>query len=298
MSDFNSEIIKEFRANEGRVGGMFEGAPLLLLTTTGARSGRPHTNPAVYAEDAGRLLIFASNNGQPTTPAWLHNLRANPAVTVERGTTRFAAVATEITGPERDRLYAEQSDRDPAFKAYQAATTRTIQVVALVPARVGAATAQLREIHAGLRRQLADLRTAVDAYIDGTGDRPTIDGDHPIPVADLRAHCLSFCDALHAHHAREDTVLPRLAEQFPDLAPALNRLQQEHLQVAALNTELTTLVSELTPDHRPHPPHPPDPPHRSPRIPLHLRRTPPRPSSKPHPLTRTPPRRRPRSATA
>ncbi|HET6296730.1 MAG TPA: nitroreductase/quinone reductase family protein, partial [Kribbella sp.] len=133
MSDYNSEIIKEFRANEGRVGGMFEGALLLLLTTTGTRSGRPHTNPTVYAEDASRLIIFASNNGQPTTPAWLHNLRANPAVTVERGTTRYAAVATELTGPERDRLYAEQSDRDPAFKAYQAATTRIIQVVALVP---------------------------------------------------------------------------------------------------------------------------------------------------------------------
>lgn len=257
MSDFNREIIEEFRANEGRVGGMFEGAPLLLLTTIGARSGRSHTNPAVYAEDAGRLIIFASNAGQPTSPAWLHNLRANPAVTVERGTTRFDAIATEITGSERDRLYAEQSDRDPAFKAYQAGTTRTIQVVALTPAstaqtdpaspetstatdRVGAATAQLREIHAGLRSQLADLRTAVDAYIDGTGDRP-------IMVADLRTHCLSFCDALHAHHAREDTVLARLAEQFPDLAPALNRLQQEHVQVAALNTELTNLVSQLTP---------------------------------------------------
>ena len=273
MSDYNSEIIKEFLANEGRVGGMFEGALLLLLTTTGTRSGRPHTNPTVYAEDAGRLIIFASNNGQPTTPAWLHNLRANPAVTVERGTTRYAAVATELTGPERDRLYAEQSDRDPAFKAYQAATTRTIQVVALVPesvaqavtpssantrgntaedpTRVGAATAQLREIHAGLRRQLADLRTAVDAYIDGTGDRPIIDGDHSIPIADLRAHCVSFCDALHAHHAREDTVLPRLAEQFPDLAPALNRLQQEHIQVAALNTELTSLVTQLSPETAP-----------------------------------------------
>lgn len=135
MSDFNRSIIDEFRANDGQVGGMFEGAPLLLLTTIGARSRRPHTTPAVYAEDAGRLIVFASNAGQPTSPAWLHNLRSNPTVTVERGPDRFEAVATELTGSERDRLYAEQAQRDPAFAAYQAGTDRLIQVVALVPAR-------------------------------------------------------------------------------------------------------------------------------------------------------------------
>lgn len=135
MSDFNRSIIDEFRANDGQVGGMFEEAPLLLLTTTGARSRRPHTTPAVYAEDAGRLIVFASNAGQPTSPAWLYNLRSNPTVTVERGPDRFEAVATELTGSERDRLYAEQAQRDPAFAAYQAGTDRLIQVVALVPAR-------------------------------------------------------------------------------------------------------------------------------------------------------------------
>jgi deazaflavin-dependent oxidoreductase (nitroreductase family) len=143
--DPNREIVEEFRANAGRVttalGGMFRDARLLLLTTTGACSGRPHTTPAAYAEDAGRLIIFASNAGRPQTPAWLHNLRANPTVTVEVGDIRYDAIATEITGAERDRLYDEQAARDPAFATYQQNTSRVIQVVALTPARVGAATA-------------------------------------------------------------------------------------------------------------------------------------------------------------
>ena len=139
MTDVNRSIIEEFRANEGRVGGMFEGAPLVLLTTTGARSGRPHTTPAVYAEDAGRLIVFASNAGKPTSPAWLHNLRATPTITVERGTERFQATATEVTGSERDRLYSEQARRNPAFATYQANTTRLIEVVALAPTQLGSA---------------------------------------------------------------------------------------------------------------------------------------------------------------
>ena len=131
MSDYNRPVIDEFRANGGQVGGLFEGAPLLLLTTTGARSGQPHTTPAVYAEDAGRLIVFATNAGSSTAPAWLHNLRAHPTVAVELGTARGEATATEITGPERDRLYADQARRDPAFQAYQDGTSRLIQVVAL-----------------------------------------------------------------------------------------------------------------------------------------------------------------------
>lgn len=236
MSDFNRNIIEEFRANDGQVGGMFEGAPLLLLTTTGARSGRPHTTPAVYAEDAGRLIVFASNAGQPTTPAWLHNLRSTPTVTVERGTDRFEAVATELTGAERDRLYAEQARRDPAFAAYQAGTDRRIQVVAIVPARLGAAAAQLRQIHAGLRQELAAVRAAVDDYLAGPAPRPTVD---------LRRHCLSFCTALHAHHNREDGVFPRLAGDFPELRPALDRLSREHEVVSELNEKITKLVTDL-----------------------------------------------------
>ena len=243
MSDFNRSIIEEFRANDGRVGGMFEGAPLLLLTTTGARSGGPHTTPAAYAEDAGRLVVFASNAGSPTSPAWLHNLRANPAVTIERGTDRYEAIATELTGAERDRLYAEQAARNPAFAAYQAGTDRLIQVVALVPARVGAATAQLKQIHDGLRKELAAVRQAVDAYLDGGVS--AVDGTALRPTADLRLHCLSYCEALHAHHNREDGVFHRLASDFPELKPALDRLAREHEVVAELNDQITGLLNNL-----------------------------------------------------
>jgi deazaflavin-dependent oxidoreductase (nitroreductase family) len=241
--DVNRDIIDEFRANSGRVatayGGMFKDANLLLLTTTGARSGRPHTTPAAYAEDAGRLIIFASNSGKPTAPAWLHNLRKTPAVAVEVGDTKYDAVATEIIGAERDRLYADQATRDPAFAAYQQNTSRVIQVVALTPARVGAAAAQLKEIHVGLRKQLDDTLEAVDAYLAGEADLPR-------STADLQRHCISFCGALHAHHTREDGVFPRLAADLPELKPAVDRLARQHEAVAALNTQLTNTLDRLT----------------------------------------------------
>ncbi|WP_433290194.1 nitroreductase/quinone reductase family protein [Pseudonocardia sp. CA-142604] len=241
--DPNREVIDEFRANSGRVpaalGGMFKDANLLLLTTTGARSGRPSTTPIAFAEDAGRLIIFATNAGRPQSPAWLHNLRANPTVTVEIGDTRYDALATEVTGAERDRLYDEQATREPAFAAYQQNTSRVIQVVALTPARVGAATAQLKEIHAGLRKQLDDTLTAVDTYLAGNGRLPD-------SANELQRHCLSFCGALHAHHSREGGVFPRLAADFPELKPALDHLTREHEAVAALNVQITETLALLT----------------------------------------------------
>jgi deazaflavin-dependent oxidoreductase (nitroreductase family) len=92
--NFNQQIIEEFRTNEGRVGGMFEGAPLLLLTTTGAQSGRPRIAPLAYSTDNGRLVVIASKGGAPTNPDWYHNVRAHPEVTVEVGTERFPARAS------------------------------------------------------------------------------------------------------------------------------------------------------------------------------------------------------------
>ena len=131
MKSFNQAVIDEFRANGGIVGGLFEGAPMLLLTTTGARTGRRLTAPLVYAQDGGRLLAFASKGGAPTNPDWYHNLVANPIVTVEVGTEAFEARAVVLTGDERDRLYAEQAKRMPNFATYQENTTRVIPVVAL-----------------------------------------------------------------------------------------------------------------------------------------------------------------------
>jgi deazaflavin-dependent oxidoreductase (nitroreductase family) len=132
MPDWNAKIIEEFRANSGRVGGSFEGAPLLLLTTTGRRTGQARVNPVMYLADGERLLVFASKGGAPTNPDWYHNLLADPHVTVEVGTERFDAQATVLEGDERDRFYAEQSHLYPGFAEYQANTSRVIPVVALV----------------------------------------------------------------------------------------------------------------------------------------------------------------------
>ncbi|MDX6646768.1 MAG: hypothetical protein QOK40_2495 [Miltoncostaeaceae bacterium] len=131
MSDYNRAVIEEFRANGGRVGGRFEGRPMLLLSTTGARSGRPYTNPLVYLPDDGRVVVFASKGGAPTNPDWYHNLRAHPTVTVEVGGERYEADAAELEGAERERLYALQVETSPVFGDYQRRTSRRIPVIAL-----------------------------------------------------------------------------------------------------------------------------------------------------------------------
>ncbi|EFH81258.1 nitroreductase family deazaflavin-dependent oxidoreductase [Ktedonobacter racemifer] len=130
-NDWNSKIIEEFRANEGKVGGPFEGGTLLLLTTTGAKSGKQRVNPLAYLPDGERYVIFASKAGAPTNPDWYHNLVAHPQVKLEVGTEAFEATATEVTGEERDRLYAGIVERMPGFGDYEKKTTRKIPVIAL-----------------------------------------------------------------------------------------------------------------------------------------------------------------------
>jgi deazaflavin-dependent oxidoreductase (nitroreductase family) len=132
--DFNANNIAEFRANHGRVGGQFEGAPLLILHTVGAKSGEPRTNIMMYLADGDRYLVFASKAGADTNPAWYFNMRANPRVRVEVGDDVFEADATELRGAARDDKYAEQASRYPGFADYQRKTTRTIPVVALTRA--------------------------------------------------------------------------------------------------------------------------------------------------------------------
>ena len=131
MNDWNRGVMEEFRANEGKVGGMWEGRPLLLLTTTGAKSGKRRTHPVMYLRDDDRLLIFASKGGAPTSPDWYHNLVVHPEVTVEVGSETYPAIATVLSGEERDRLYAKQAQLYPQFAGYQEKTTRPIPVVAL-----------------------------------------------------------------------------------------------------------------------------------------------------------------------
>jgi len=123
----------EFRANAGKVGGPFEGSPMLILHTTGARSGREHMNPLVYQSDGDRLVVFASKGGAPNHPDWYHNLAANPDVTIEVGTETLAKRARIATGDERERLWTRQKQLMPGFADYQAKTARQIPVVVLEP---------------------------------------------------------------------------------------------------------------------------------------------------------------------
>jgi deazaflavin-dependent oxidoreductase (nitroreductase family) len=132
MDDFNRQVIEEFRSNGGVVGGPFAGSTVLLLTTTGARSGRTRVTPVVSRTEDGDVFVFASKAGAPTHPDWFHNLVANPSVTVELGTDTYPATAEVLEGAERDRVYAAQAEQFPNFAEYQAATDRVIPVVRLV----------------------------------------------------------------------------------------------------------------------------------------------------------------------
>ena len=131
MNDWNQQIIAEFRANGGVVGGPFEGAPMVLVTHRGARSGTERTTPLVYLADGDDVVIFASKAGAPTNPDWFHNLVANPDATIEVGTETLAVRARVAEGDERDQLFERQKAASPQFAEYEKATDRVIPVVVL-----------------------------------------------------------------------------------------------------------------------------------------------------------------------
>jgi len=130
-NDWNQKIIEEFRSSGGQVGGQFAGAPVLILTSTGAKTGQKRTTPMMYLRDGDRMAVFASKAGAPTNPDWYHNLVANPRATVEVGTETFEVEAEVATSEERDRLYAAQAELYPGFKEYEEKTSRVIPVVLL-----------------------------------------------------------------------------------------------------------------------------------------------------------------------
>lgn len=254
MNDWNEPVIREFRANRGRVGGMFEGADLLLLTTRGRRSGRPHTTPLGYLRDGHRLLVFGSNAGQDTHPAWFHNLQASPRVTVEvprddparpDGIEEFTGTAVTLDGEERDRIYALQGERVPAYADYQAGTRRVIPVVALLrldfqgdPERARAAGRQLLAAHADLRARLAGLRGG--PLPEGAGV--------PVPLGlpgGLAGHCLAFCSALGTHHDSEGTAFAAIEAAYPELKTTLDRLREEHSAVRDALRAIETLAERI-----------------------------------------------------
>ena len=131
LQDFNKKIIDEFRANHGKVGGQFNGMPLLLLTTKGAKSGVSRTNPLAYLRDGDRYVIIASYAGAPTNPPWYHNLLANPNVRIEVGGQSFDARAEVVKEPERSALYQKVEAAMPVVSEYKRKTQRSIPVIAL-----------------------------------------------------------------------------------------------------------------------------------------------------------------------
>ncbi|MFF8290753.1 nitroreductase/quinone reductase family protein [Streptomyces sp. NPDC016309] len=244
-NDFNEQVIDEFRANNGRVGGWFEGARLVLLTTTGARSGKPHTTPVGYYHDGdGRILVIASAAGAPRHPAWYHNLLANPRVTVESGVFTYEADATVLRGEERDRAFARAVEADSGWADYQAKTSRVIPVVVLTevpgPPRVNATSMSegIKVVHDMFRRELGLIRKEIAETGTATG-----------LGTQLRINCLTVCQGLHNHHTGEDTMLfPMVADRHPELAPVLDRLKREHERIAAILADLKAVVSDAGAD--------------------------------------------------
>jgi deazaflavin-dependent oxidoreductase (nitroreductase family) len=133
VNDFNRGVIEDLRSTHGHPGGPFEGAPVLLLHTAGARSGEERVHPLIYLADDGRYLLFASAGGVDSSPAWYWNLIAKPDASIEVGDEHLDVRAVELSGGERDAKYADQAQRYPQYAEYQRMTSRTIPVVALTP---------------------------------------------------------------------------------------------------------------------------------------------------------------------
>ncbi|WP_254897178.1 nitroreductase/quinone reductase family protein [Amycolatopsis sp. Hca4] len=198
----------------------------IKLTTTGARTGRKHQVTLGALDIDGRLVVVASAMGAPKHPAWYHNIRHHPLVTVETDTETFEAMAA--LPPDRDELFAEVVAREPGFGDYQARTTRILPVVELH--RVDTARRMgdwLVEMHDWLRGELKEMRAELDC---GT-------------PRELRLRCAGLCTALTRHHTGEArNIFPVLADRFPALAPTLAKLDEEHVVVARLQEEVQQLV--------------------------------------------------------
>jgi deazaflavin-dependent oxidoreductase (nitroreductase family) len=132
-NDPNEGIIEEFRSNGGKLGGPFEGAPMLLLHTRGAKTGQERVNPMMYQADGDNVAVFGSKGGAPTHPDWYYNLVANPRVTIELGTETRAVTARVAEGAERERIWSKQKSDYPGFAEYELKTSRQIPVIVLEP---------------------------------------------------------------------------------------------------------------------------------------------------------------------
>jgi deazaflavin-dependent oxidoreductase (nitroreductase family) len=244
----NDQVIDGFRANNGRVGGAFQGARLLLMTTQGRRTGKPHTTPVVYLRDRARYLVFASNAGGLTDPDWYRNLLAHPQVTIELGTDAgavrpYAATAVPLEGGERDRFWQLQCSIDPAFRDYERRTTRTIPVVALQPLDLGANP----ELASAMGQSLILAHDTLRAQLDGIRSQLSriLADDQSAELTDeLHRSCLAYCYGLQIHHIREDGAFSALEDRFPELTPTLDHLRSDHRQVEKTLANFEALLGQ------------------------------------------------------
>lgn len=251
-SAFQQSVIDEFRANAGKVGGPFAGSDLLLLTTTGARTGHPHTTPLGHVRDGDRLLVVGSNLGAPHHPDWYHNLLAHPTVQVELGDGEFQTVAVPAEGPRRDELFARVAAEAPGYAEYQAATDRALPVVVLelpdpqAPAlEVTSLADKLTEVHTWLRGQLAQVHAETEAHFAARAAHRGAGAPPPPGLGlQIRQRCLAFCQALEFHHTSEDGhMFPAMEGYHPHLRPVFDRLRDEHRTLAAVQSALAELLA-------------------------------------------------------
>ncbi|MFB7076635.1 nitroreductase/quinone reductase family protein [Streptomyces sp. NPDC056308] len=255
-TSFDPSAIEEFRANGGKVGGPFEGADPLLLTTTGARSGEESTTPLGHVRHGDSLLVVGSDLGAPAHPAWYRDLLAHPVVRVELGTRTFQALAVPAQGARRDELFAHVVRAAPGYGDHQARTSRLLPVVVLEraepdgwegPREVNSLADKVMEVHTWLRGQLRQVKAEADAHFRaraahrGPGEPPP-----PSLGLQIRQRCLAFCQALEFHHAGEDAHLfPGIARHHPHLTDTFARLTDEHRTVARIQGELVALLADI-----------------------------------------------------
>ncbi|MGA4996618.1 nitroreductase/quinone reductase family protein [Streptomyces arboris] len=251
-SAFQQSVIDEFRANAGKVGGPFAGSDLLLLTTTGARTGKPHTTPLGHVRDGERLLVVGSNLGAPHHPDWYHNLLTHPTVQVELGDQEFETIAVPAEGPTRDELFARVVAEAPGYAEHQAATDRALPVVVLhLPDpreptfAVTTLADKLTEVHTWLRGQLAQVHAETEAHFAARAAHRGAGAPPPPGLGlQIRQRCLAFCQALEFHHTSEDGhVLPVMEGYHPHLRPVFDRLREEHRSIAAVQSALAALLA-------------------------------------------------------
>jgi deazaflavin-dependent oxidoreductase (nitroreductase family) len=232
----DQQVMTEFRANRGHVGGSLARTRLLLLTTTGVRSGAEHTVPVAYLPDDHRQVVVVTSADAGRNPDWYHNIVENSRVTVDTGVMRYEAKATVLSGQERDELFARAVETNPTLAEQQARSPRVFPIVALDriqgPPQIDALPGDaLKLVHDSFRRELALVRAEVAESGAGLG-------------AQLRVNCLTICQSLHMHHVTEDGyIFPGVAETNPELVGVLDRLRGEHEAIAVLITQLKELLA-------------------------------------------------------